>query len=479
MRPVRRLAAELPGSARKLAEQTPASRDRYIDLLRALALVLVVLGHWLVSVIGYDQHGRLTGRSALDSIRWAYPLTWLFQVMPVFFMVGGFANAAALQATRGRGGDAVTWLQDRAARLVRPTTTLMLVLAAAALIARPLGADPTEVRTAVWTASIPLWFLAAYLVVVVLTPPAYALHRRFGAAVPLALLALVALGDLARFHGHPAWGDANYVFGWLAIHQVGFFWRDGRLPAGARPMKLVGIGPSRRLPRCLPLLVGGVLALVLLTVVGPYPLTMIDVAGTRIKNASPPSLALLATAGTQLGLIMLLHDAAQRWLQRRRPWLVVVATNSILLTIFLWHMSAVLVVAGGLSSAGLLPTPRVDSTSWWLWRLPWLLMLSAVLAVLVAIFARIELRGRRRPDGWPAWTPGLLHRVLISPGPRLLLTVGGFVAVVVGLLVNSVTSRFTQERFGVPLDALVTYLAGALVLRLVRLVPGKPRGPTV
>jgi fucose 4-O-acetylase-like acetyltransferase len=436
---------------RQLAEQTPASRNRYIDLLRALALVLVVLGHWLVSVIEYDQHGRLTGHSALESMRWAYPLTWVFQVMPVFFMVGGFANAASLQAARGRGGDAVTWLRDRADRLVRPTTILVLVLAAAALVAQPLGADPAEVRLAVWTASIPLWFLAAYLMVIVFTPLAYALHRRFGAAVPMVLLGLVALGDLARFQGHPTWGDANYVFGWLAIHQVGFFWRDGRLPTGLR--------------RCLPLLAGGVLALVLLTVVGPYPLSMIDVAGTRIKNASPPSLALLATAATQLGLIMLLHDPAQRWLSRRRPWLVVVATNSVLLTIFLWHMSAVLVVAGSLSWAGILPTPRVASTAWWLWRVPWLLMLSAVLAMLVAIFGRIELRRGRHAEG--------------SSLPRLLLTVGGYLAVVVGLLVNSVTSRFAHERFGVPLGALVAYLAGALVLRLMGVVPAKARSPGV
>lgn len=441
---------------RQLADRTPATRNRYVDLLRAVALVLVVLGHWLVSVIEYDRHGRLTGHSALESMRWAYPLTWLFQVLPVFFIVGGFANAASLEAVRRRGGDAVNWLQDRAARLVRPTTTLILVLAVGSLVAWPLGAEPAEVRRAVWTASIPLWFLTAYLLVVALTPVMYALHRRFGAAVPLVLLGLVALGDVARLHGHPAWGEPNYLSGWLVVHQVGFFWRDGRLPVGLR--------------RGLPLLVGCVLALVLLTIVGPYPLTMIDVAGTRIKNSSPPSLALLATAGTQLGVIMVLHDPVQRWLRRRRPWLVVVAANSVLLTIFLWHMTALLVVAGSLSFAGVLPTPRVDTTAWWLWRMPWLLMLSAVLAVLVAVFARIEQhRGR-----------GAMPRpVAISPVPRLLLTLGGMAAVIIGLLINNLVSRFTHERLGIPPVALAVYLAGAAVLRIVRAVPAKARSPAV
>jgi hypothetical protein len=446
---------------RQLAERTPASRDRYVDLLRALALVLVVLGHWLISVVRYEPHQRLTGHSALEYLPWAYPFTWLFQVMPVFFMVGGYANAASLSSRRDRGGDAVGWLQDRAARLVRPTTALLLVLAAAALIARPLGADPSQTRTAVWVASIPLWFLSAYLVVVVLTPIAYALHRRFGPAVPLVLVGLVALGDLARFHGHPELADANFLFGWLAIHQIGFFWRDGRLPS--IPL------------RSLPLLLGGVAALVLLTITGPYPISMIQVAGGRIKNASPPTLALLATAAAQLGLILLLHDSARRWLHQRRPWLLVVATNTVVLTIFLWHMTAVLVVAGTLSWAGLLPTPPVSSAFWWLWRIPWLIMLSIALTVLVAIFGRIETRHLHRPDSRPTWIPAPLHRVLTSPVPRLLLTIAGFVGVILGLLGNSLTSRTEHETLGIPAGPLAAFLAGAMTLRLLRSVPDNPR----
>ena len=36
---------------RELAEGTPPERERYIDLLRALAIVIVVLGHWTVIVV--------------------------------------------------------------------------------------------------------------------------------------------------------------------------------------------------------------------------------------------------------------------------------------------------------------------------------------------------------------------------------------------------------------------------------------------
>jgi peptidoglycan/LPS O-acetylase OafA/YrhL len=124
-----------------------------VDFLRAVAITAVVLGHWLISVITYDSHGRLTGHSALDSWHWAYPITWLVQVMPLFFIVGGYANAASLASHRRLGGGAIAWLPDRGARLVRPTTTLLVVLATGAVIARLLGADPDLTRFAVWVAA--------------------------------------------------------------------------------------------------------------------------------------------------------------------------------------------------------------------------------------------------------------------------------------------------------------------------------------
>lgn len=430
-----------------------------MDLLRALALLLVVLGHWLVSAIG-GGHGRLTGHSALESLTWAYPITWLFQVIPVFFMVGGYANAASLTSHRNRGGTAAGWLTTRAARLVRSTTALVLVLVAGALLARILGVDPVQIRYAVWAASIPLWFLSAYLVVIALTPVMHALHRRFGPAVPVVLVVLVALGDLARFHHADGLVVGNVAFGWLAMHQVGFFWRDGR--------------PRLTPRRSLLVLLGGLAALVLLTVVGPYPVTMIDVSTERIKNASPPTVALLAAATFQLGLIMVLDPLAQRWLHRQRPWQVVIAANRVLLTIFLWHMSAVVLLAGGLAYAHLLPSPPVGTVVWWLWRIPWLIMLAVVLAVLVAIFSPIESRRLRRPEAPPRWLPLPVERALVRPVPYLLLTVAGLLAAAAGLWLNNVASRFGHDLLGIPTGALALYLAGALVLRLLRAIP-EPR----
>ncbi|OZV76834.1 acyltransferase [Micromonospora echinospora] len=494
---------------RQLAERTPADRERYVDLLRAVAITAVVLGHWAVAVVGHDAAGRPTGRSALPDLPWAYPLTWLVQVMPVFFVVGGFANAASLAARRARGGDAADWLLDRSARLVRPTTVLVLVLAAGALVARLAGVDPSLTRTVVWFATVPLWFLAAYLLVVPLTPLTYALHRRYGLAVPLAFAALVGLGDLARLADRPGLAVGNYLFGWLAVHQLGYAWYDARRGVGLR------FPPTRRLGWTL--LLGGLATLVALTTVGPYPISMINIPGERLDNAAPPSLALLVLATTQVGLVMVLRGPAERWLRRPGPWQAVIAVNAVVLTVFLWHLSAAILLVGGLDAVGLLPTPPVGSPAWFAWRVPWLLMLSVVLAVLVAVFGPVEARTGRRPvraskgrrpaRGEPTARPRPPQRH-DGPGPRgpgtgpdsrdpdagpgsrdrparrhppprirAALAVVGFVAVVAALAVNAVTPRHAAEPLGLPVPALLTYLVGAGVLRLLREWPGT-RDPT-
>lgn len=443
---------------REAADRTSPRRERYVDLLRAVAILIVVLGHWMVVVVTGGTHGA-GGFSALEVLRWGRPVTWLVQVMPVFFIVGGFANAASLTAYTRGGGRAGDWLLDRSARLVRPTTVLLVTLAAAALVARSAGAGAEQVGRAVWLASIPLWFLLVYLVVVSLTPLMHRLHRRAGLIVPGALVGLLAAGDTARL----AFDEAvlqrgNYLFAWLAVHQIGFAWQDGTLPVRPRVAA--------------PLLVGGLTTTVLLTVVGPYPVSMVEISGVRWGNLSPPTLALLALATAQLGLMLLLRDAGERRLRRRGPWTAVIAVNSVILTVLLWHMSAFVLVVAFVEASGLFPLPRPpqDTGTWLLWKLPWLVMLFLVLGALVMVFGRVETRGLRRGDrASPAWwTPRVLGRYR----PRVVAAVVGYAACVCGLLGVAVAGPADRGPLDVPTGALAVFLAGAALLRAARAAGG-------
>ncbi|WP_017601364.1 acyltransferase family protein, partial [Nocardiopsis lucentensis] len=274
---------------RRTARSTPKRRDRYVDLLRALAIVLVVLGHWLAVVVTTDD--GIAGSNALGILAWTRPLTWLFQVMPVFFLVGGYANAASLTSHRDKGGDGLGWVLGRTDRLLRPTTAFLAAVWAVAVAALLLGTPPELVGLALWAAAIPLWFLAAYLGVVALAPLTHGLHRRWGAAVPLVLIGLVLASDTARLgFGLPLVGDANYLLVWLAMHQLGFLWRD----RWSRPRPLVTAAAA----------LCGFALLLALTMPGPYPTSMVTVPGQELGNTTPPTFALLVLGLTQTAAVL-------------------------------------------------------------------------------------------------------------------------------------------------------------------------------
>ena len=93
-----RHVAAMGSSVRELAAATPATRDRYVDLLRVASLGTVVLGHWLMAV----RHRRTASGNLLAVVPELQILTWALQIMPVFFFVGGFSHALSYRSLRRR-----------------------------------------------------------------------------------------------------------------------------------------------------------------------------------------------------------------------------------------------------------------------------------------------------------------------------------------------------------------------------------------
>jgi surface polysaccharide O-acyltransferase-like enzyme len=432
-------------SIRELAGRTPAGRRRDLDLLRAAAIIAVVVGHWLIVTV--ERDGGLTGFSALPHLVPAHPLTWLFQVMPVFFLVGGAANAISWSRHRddGAAGPAGTWLLDRSARLLPPVTTFLVVVAGSAAAARVAGVSPDAVAQAVGFVTLPLWFLVVFFGVVALTPVTYRWHERYGLAAVAVLLVGVAVGDVLRFTtGDELWAAGSFAFGWLAVYQTGFSWRDGSLMLTRR--------------RAAALLAGGVVALALLTGPGPYPVSMVTVPGAAVQNPSPPTLALMTLAAAQLGLVGLVAGPSRRWLERPRPWTGVVAVNAVILTVYLWHLVAALLGALALGALGLLPPSDAGSGAWWLGRIPWLAVLTVALVVLLVIFGRVEMRPRDRVGG--------LGQGTVPPAVRAAPL--AYLASIVGVLWLVAAGPGPHGPFVMPTGALLLVLCGAGVLRLAR-----------
>ena len=189
--------------ARRIDAATPPQRDRAVDALRALAIAGVIGGHWLVTalVLGKGHGGTvLSDQSPLASMPWLTPLSWVFQTLAVFFLVGGYS------AARSYRGGYLPWLRKRMVRLARPVAALIAVwipVTAGLLLA---GVSGTTVHTILFLVISPLWFLGVYAVLTALTPAAMWLVRRFGAWAAAFPVAVVAVTDLVRFGlSGPAW----------------------------------------------------------------------------------------------------------------------------------------------------------------------------------------------------------------------------------------------------------------------------------
>ncbi len=244
----------------ELVRATPATRDRYIDFLRAASIVAVVFGHWFISInhLELDIYST-TSAVGLTSGLWLG--TWLFQVMPVFFFVGGFSNLVTYDAFHRRGEPTSAFVRSRLERLLRPSLVFLgfwLIVQVALHVfdvggaAGPRLVGETRLLRGMYPPAAtlpfgPLWFLGSYIVVVCIAPATIWLHRRFRWWVP-AVMALGAIvvdivgfgADLDRLR------YLNVAFVLLLPHQLGHFYADGtfgRLPRRVFwAMVAVGLG---------------------------------------------------------------------------------------------------------------------------------------------------------------------------------------------------------------------------------------------
>ncbi|MFF7357561.1 acyltransferase [Streptomyces filipinensis] len=375
----RRLALRtaLRRAARQVDTATPPSRDRAIDALRALAILGVVLGHWLVTAL-VAQDGGLHTASPLQHMPWLAPVSWLFQTLAVFFLVGGHVAARGLASARDRGDSYGAWLRARLSRLLRPVAALLALWSVVAVILLATGTPLATIHTLLKLALSPLWFLLVFAALTAATPLVARLN-------PLWPLAVVLHVDVLRFGLHlgPSWlAWANLPAGWLVPYALGAAWARGEVQ-------------TRR--SAWALLLGGTAATALLVTCAGYPASMVGVPGAAISNLNPPTLAAVTFGLAQCGLALLLRDRLRRAMARPLAWAATAFVNLSAMTIFLWHQTALMATTATGLLAGRLPGLHTapDSVAWVASRLLWLPVLTLVLALCWAAFRHHEQGPRR------------------------------------------------------------------------------------
>jgi CubicO group peptidase (beta-lactamase class C family)/fucose 4-O-acetylase-like acetyltransferase len=345
---------------------TPSEREIFLDAVRTIALVRVVLWH-------------ATG---------AVPLTYIVAAVPTMFFVTGSLLAKSLR----RGARSV--VIDRARRILVP----LWAFAALALGAMEIShlIDGTARTAMPWSHAIwwilplddpkgslweggylaaPLWYLRVLLWLILLAPGLLWLVRRLGAlafALPLSILAVLEV--VARRGNGP--DSTTWKLGDLALYgaflMLGFVHRDGGLAGWTRRrwLAIAGVAGLGAAAWCL---------------TQPIP--------DHIVNDD--HIAHLLVGLTWLALFFVARPAIERVATSARPGAVISWISRRTMTVYLWHSGAV-VVSFLLLRRLAIDWPTGTHTA------ALLVLTGAVTLVAVLLLGPIEdLASSRRPTLWP------------------------------------------------------------------------------
>jgi peptidoglycan/LPS O-acetylase OafA/YrhL len=223
-----------------VTDAAPVERDRFLDLLRLIAVVRVVALHTFT-------------KPPVVYFPW---IQWIFPGMAEVFFVSGVVTAASLSKR-----DSWSVVRARLRRLLPPYYAYAVVALAVMAVtdARSKSPDASLDRGDFLSFLLPvvrptgsvtrvvlwghLWFLTTFLWVLVFAPLTYWLHRRmklWSLVLPaLGFAAAVWAAKLGGFQVREEFFNV-FMFGWF--FQLGYLYRDGWLQERKpRQLALVGV----------------------------------------------------------------------------------------------------------------------------------------------------------------------------------------------------------------------------------------------
>jgi peptidoglycan/LPS O-acetylase OafA/YrhL len=388
--------------SRHVAGHTASRRDTSIDAVRAACLIVVVALHATMVGVGRGAHGVII-ENALEDQPWFAPMSWIVQVMPLFFITGGFSAFTQWQRMAARGASTGDYVRSRLARLLVPAIAMVATVGVGLTVLVAAGLPHDLVATAGFRIAQPLWFLAVYLGCSALVPMMILAHERARWQTTLLLVAAVVTVDVVRIATRvEAVGFLNLTLVWLLVQQFGFWLGDGSIAAMTARARLWVAAAA-------------VSVILLLSTAGWYSPDM-------YVNLNPPTLSIVLLEVAQLMLFSLAAPRIRLVVQHRSVSTVVNAVCSRAMTIYLWHMSVLVALAGLLLVSGM-PLPDPLSFDWWTSRPTWLAVVAfAVIAVvrMTERFERIRPATDRSAGSWMLTIATLLGVAAVG----ILLVVG-------------------------------------------------------
>lgn len=361
-----------------VADDSAPVRDRAVDVARLGALVVVMFGHCALLLATIGTGGLRIG-NLLGELPALAPITWIVQVMPLFFLAGGAAGAYGWRPGTAWG----TWLFTRSQRLCRPVFWYLAAWVLGLLVTRLVLGAESAARLGRESVAL-LWFLGVYLVVLAFVPAMTRL--RSGRAVALVVVALLAASagmDAIRLAvGAPEAGVANFVLVWLIPVVIGVAYARNLVnPRAAFAAAVVAFA-----------------AAIAAVAVGPYEVSLVVTGAERLSNVSPPTLLLALHCTWMSCIFVLAAGVIRRWAARPRVWRAVALGNGGAMTLYLWHIPAIAVATFALHAVGV-DAYDVHEPGFW----GRLALRAVVFAVVMGLtFALLSPLEHRRLPWWDA-----------------------------------------------------------------------------
>ena len=379
-------------AADKAAAIIDPKRDRVIDAIRAYGLLGVIGGHLTMGVVLWSDGVPILSNT-LSSSTSLQALTWLLQIMPLFFIAGGSANLLSWNSAQHKQTPYIAWAWQRIQRLLKPMGAYLLVMI-------PLGAGVARVSdSAISTPLLNLmtqllWFLGIYILITALTPLYIFLERKLGRGAVGMWLGIVALTDGLRHYAQtPEFLSLlNFISVWSIAAHLGI-WYINRTFNRSTLFSFLIIAFGLNL---------------VLVKFGPYPISLVGMPGETFSNMAPPSLVMALHTVICWSGLQLLKNRLTILTNSFKTWRLIVAVNMSAMTIYLWHLPVLTLLTVLSHQLGWDRPLTLDALNrvepgmnfWWWSLLFWIVCAIAIYGVVQVLWIteHFKLRWWDKPD---------------------------------------------------------------------------------
>ena len=328
-------------SFRKIVNEsnnTSTSRERFIDFIKVIGLLMIIINtEYLLEF--KDSAGELlvNNGSLTNSLKTRY--TWFTAGTSLFFFSTGFTNKIAWYSNVGRDGSQWKFLTDRVNSVIGPVlvwitaiTILLNIFSKIINIPLFLTSQDDGILTITEFLMWPLWVIAIYLVVVIFCPITIYLHKKNPYLTVVSFVFLTVAIDTVNLPISLSYVKLfNYLLFWLTIHQLGYFFADG---------KIFKFKPSI-------FVTASLISYIYLFYKLNTSSDLMSVSGYRLisqSNEDPPTIYYLLSSIGLISIFLFFRKSIDEILKNKKTWIVFNYFHSNIYTLFLWHVTILFIV---------------------------------------------------------------------------------------------------------------------------------------